>query len=76
LISTTQRRELELFEGDWGEHPEGGVAALAVVGRLDVLKHRGLQLSRVGQLRRWTSSFLSVAKNVSATAFAFAVDCA
>jgi hypothetical protein len=32
--------------------------------------------SRDGQLRRLTSSFFRVAKNVSATAFAFAVDCA
>jgi hypothetical protein len=32
--------------------------------------------TRDGQLRRLTSSFLSVAKNVSATAFAFACDCA
>ncbi len=29
---------------DWGEHLRGGVAALAVVERLDVLEHGGLQL--------------------------------
>jgi hypothetical protein len=28
-----------LLVGDWGEHLEGGVAALAVVERLDVLEH-------------------------------------
>ena len=33
-----------MFVGDQGEHPEGGVAALAVVERLDVLKHGGLKL--------------------------------
>jgi hypothetical protein len=31
LISTVERLERELFEGDRGEHLERGVAALAVV---------------------------------------------
>src|SRR5688572_25183667 len=39
-----QRLELGLLVIDWGEHPEGGVAAPAVVERLDVLEHRGLEL--------------------------------
>jgi hypothetical protein len=32
----------------WGEHVEGGVPALAVVERLDVFEHGGLQLEPVG----------------------------
>jgi hypothetical protein len=37
-----------LFVGDWREHPERGVAALAVVERLDVLEHGGLELEPRG----------------------------
>ena len=48
VFSTTERRESELFVVGWGEHVEGGVPALAVVERLDVLEHRGLQLEPVG----------------------------
>jgi hypothetical protein len=48
LISTTERRESLLFVGDWGEHPEGGVAALAVVERLDVFEHGGLEFEPRG----------------------------
>jgi hypothetical protein len=33
-----------LFVVGWGEHVEGGVAALAVVEGLDVLEHCGLEL--------------------------------
>jgi hypothetical protein len=44
------------------------VAALAVAERLDVLDVADWSSSRDGQLRRLTSSFLSLAKNVSATA--------
>ena len=33
-----------LFVAGWGEHPEGGVAGLAVVERLDVFERGGLQL--------------------------------
>jgi hypothetical protein len=51
-----------------GEHPEGGVAAPAVVERLDVLQHRGLELEPRWPAAALTSSFLSVAKKVSATA--------
>ena len=46
LFSTTEQREL--FVAGWGEHAEGGVAALAVVERLDVLEHGGLQLEPRG----------------------------
>jgi hypothetical protein len=68
LISTAERRESEVFVGDWGAHPEGGVAALAVIERLDVLEHRGLQLEPRGPAAAVHELLLSVAKNVSATA--------
>ena len=48
------------------------MATLTVVERLDVLEHCGLQLEPRGQPRRLTSSFLSVAKKVSATALSYA----
>ena len=48
------------------------MATLTVIERLDVLEHCGLQLEPRGQLRRLTSSFLSVAKKVSATALSYA----
>jgi hypothetical protein len=47
LLSTTERRESELFVAGGGEHVEGGVPALAVVERLDVLEHGRLQLEPV-----------------------------
>jgi hypothetical protein len=56
-----------LFVGDRGEHLEGGVPALAVVERLDVLEHRGSQLEPVGPGAAVDEVFLDVAKNVSAT---------
>ena len=46
------RRESLLFVVDWGEHVQRGVAAVAVVGRLDVLEHGGLQLERSSALAR------------------------
>lgn len=57
-----------MFVGDWGQHGECGVSALAVVARLDVLGHGGLQLEP-----RWPGAavdelFSSVATNVSTTA--------
>jgi hypothetical protein len=48
VISTDERLELELFVGDWGEHPEGAMASSAVVERLDVLEHRRLQFGPRG----------------------------
>lgn len=42
LFSTTQRTASVVI--GWGEHVEGGVPALAVVERLDVLEHGGQQL--------------------------------
>jgi hypothetical protein len=48
LISSTERRERELFVFCWREHVERGVAALAVVERLDVLEHGGLELEPGG----------------------------
>jgi hypothetical protein len=68
VFSTTERRESELFVVGWGEHVQGGVPALTVVERLDVFEPADCSSSLEGQLRRLTSSFLSVAKNVSATA--------
>jgi len=47
LLSTAQRRESELFVVGGREHAEGGVPALAVVERFDVLEHGGLQLEPV-----------------------------
>jgi hypothetical protein len=44
------------------------VAPHAVIERLDVLEGSEVSSRRVGQERRCTSSFLSVAKKLSATA--------
>ena len=51
-----------------GEHAQGGVAAVAVVERLDVLEHGGLELEAGRPCAAVDEFFLSVAKNVSATA--------
>jgi hypothetical protein len=52
------------------------VAPGAVVERLDVLEDLGGELAAGRQQRRCTSSVLSVAKKLSATALASVVNCA
>jgi hypothetical protein len=52
------------------------VATQRVIERFDVVKYLAPNFFRDGEDGRSISSFFSVAKNVSATAFAFAVNCA
>ena len=67
-VDRTARAQSAVLVVDGRSLPEGAVAALAVIEDLDVVENFGAQLGPCRPARRWMSSFLRVAKKLSATA--------